>query len=238
MWTVLRTTRTTATRFTRRQNQTQTATAVGTTTLQPDRWMSSAAQQEDPRDEDGYSDSCTDLRHSTPQQPVNHFATMGLTPQFVVDEQQLKQSYKRLMTSLHPDKHTLKSQSSQDESHDLASRVTLAYDVLRQSLSRASHLLELNGRGMEDTASGKLVGACFLMHVMDLREQIDEANDDASLKKLWDENEVRSQQVCDGLAEAFAQEDFDEALRLTGKLQYWNRVQETIREKIGSLHDA
>lgn len=66
---------------------------------------------------------------------------------------ELKSSYKQLMSKLHPDRHRNKSEEEQDELHNLASNVTLAYRTLQNPQHRALHLLEKLGKPLEETAT-------------------------------------------------------------------------------------
>ena len=67
---------------------------------------------------------------------------------FTISPADLKTKYKSLMMELHPDRHvdnTEKEAKSAEATH-----VTRAYDVLNNPLSRALHLLELSGSGIEE----------------------------------------------------------------------------------------
>lgn len=136
------------------------------------------------------------------------------------------------MKILHPDKHTLKSLEKQESTAKLASEVTRGYEVLKDDYERSLHLLELNGNKMDEDISGDILGHDFLMNIMEIREQTDGTDDVTELKKLLAENQGRIDETCEELAIAFGNDDLDEAKRLAAKLQYWNRIRETILEKI------
>ena len=72
---------------------------------------------------------------------------------YFVDDVQLKESYKKLMKQLHPDRHTLKENDEQKRISELATEVTHGFSVLKDNHQRALHLLELSGKPMEDTIS-------------------------------------------------------------------------------------
>lgn len=79
------------------------------------------------------------------------------------------------------------------------------------------------------------MGPEFLMQIMEVRETIDFISSDQDLQKMLDENRDRAGEVCDDLGEAFEKGNLDEARRLTAMLQYWNRAEETIREKMTEI---
>jgi molecular chaperone HscB len=166
------------------------------------------------------------------------FEILGLERSFSVDPATLKQRYRTLMTDFHPDKHTLKDAGEQDSFERLAAAVTLAYDTLKNPHTRATHLLEVLGRPMEEGSTGELVGNEFLMEIMEVRETLDSTTGDDALRPLLLDNQKRIEETSALLAQAFDIDppDLERALKLTARLQYWNRIDETLREKMKSLH--
>ena len=187
----------------------------------------------------------------------NYYQVLGIPETFDVDLSKLKQTYHKLMTEYHPDKYH--SNNRTDESReDLASAVTRAYDTLKEPHTRAVHLLKVLGRPMDEegtteTSSGmdrepsKLVGNAFLFEIMEIREEIDQVSSTKSddqhdrLKALFDSNQERIQATINELIAAFdgkpnddsaSGRNLDEALRLAAELQYWNRIDKTIRDRM------
>lgn len=170
---------------------------------------------------------------------LDAFAVLNVDRRFDVPQDDLKQSYRRLMADLHPDKHHGKPLEEQEALGQQATQVTQSYQILQQATTRASHMLQLMGRvdgSMDESSMRELLGGAqgnmLLMEVMEIREAIEEANTDDELAPFLEENKGRMDSVCDNLASAFAEQDLDSALELTVKLQYYNRIDETIREKM------
>ena len=69
------------------------------------------------------------------------------------------------------------------------------------------------------------------MEIMEIREAIDGASGQKEVKRLMDDINAHVQATTLQLADAFEHDNLDEALQLTAQLQYWNRCQETLREK-------
>ena len=95
---------------------------------------------------------------------------------------------KRLQKILHPDKFSTRSETERAHSADQASLVNRAYAVLRDPLARAKYMLRGRGAGIgedegaEGGASGEgtgLIDPELLMEVMETREAIEEAAEDA-----------------------------------------------------------
>jgi molecular chaperone HscB len=167
--------------------------------------------------------------------PDDSFQILGLEHSFAVDPDRLKQSYRKLMIDFHPDKHSLKNSEEQDAFEKQASAVTRAYDTLKHPHTRATHLLEMLGHPMEDQAKGELVGPGFLMEIMEVRESIDSTIGDNALRPLLLENQKRIEETSELLSRAFEQTSMEKALELTAQIQYFTRIDETIREKMKSL---
>ena len=161
----------------------------------------------------------------------SYFAVLGVPAAFSTDRDELKRSYRRLMAQLHPDKHSDKLGPEKLAMERRASEVTRAYDALKEPRTRATHLLRVLGRPMRETATGELVGHEFLMRVMEIREQV-EARSGTDLRHLLQQNQAQIQAACEELDLAFRERNLDKALEVTAKLHYWDRIRETIREKM------
>jgi hypothetical protein len=81
------------------------------------------------------------------------FHSIVRQPSFSISLSDLKTSYINLMSSLHPDRHTLKSIDEQDHYRHLASQVTRAYSILRTPHERALHLIQLTGKTIEESST-------------------------------------------------------------------------------------
>jgi len=160
------------------------------------------------------------------------FQVLGLPRKFKVSPNELKQSYRALMTKYHPDKHSGSESGMMSEDVEaMASKITNAFQVLKEPHTRATHLLELVGSPVDETSQTDLVGTEFLMEVMELREDVD-STDPKYLKPIWEETKVRIASIVDDLDDAFEGEDYAKAMELASQLQYWRRIQTAIHEKM------
>lgn len=229
------------------------------------RWNSSAAAP--------VVDDLLDDEHGQ-EEPLDAFRTLHLDRKFDISAEELKHSYRKLMTTLHPDKHHGKPPEEQEYLLEQASQVTQSYQLLKDIPTRATHLLQLLGRVNGDTKQcdskkdtntivlieesslrdiiGEQQSMLVLMEIMELREAIDEAETDAELKVLLDENTVRMDDFYQQLSKAFleyttattgagadagvhegdSEPNLDKALECTVMLQYYSRIDETIRDKM------
>src|SRR6476620_12344592 len=104
----------------------------------------------------------------------NHFELFGLSPSYGLDEQILEKAYREIQAEVHPDRFVQAGDAERRASLQWTTRVNEAYRTLRNPVSRASHLLALNG---VDVAfeTNTAMPAQFLMEQMELRETLAEA---------------------------------------------------------------
>ena len=185
-----------------------------------------------------FSSKSTNEESRIPRKTENYFAILklGENPKFTIDDHELKKTYKRLMTDLHPDRVVNRSDGmTANDLHELASEVTQAYDVVSKPHSRAMHLLDLLGVPINENDSGDVVGHEFLMKVMIAREQVDDASTDSERYKLLEDNDKRVKACCEALDHSIQDNNYADAKRLAAELQYWNRVENTIKENMSSV---
>jgi molecular chaperone HscB len=173
---------------------------------------------------------------TTKEEPMNYFQILNQTQSFQISLPSLKQSYQSHMKLLHPDKHALSSSEVQQETASRSTQITHGYQILKNDYQRALHLLELNGHGLEEedgmSISGDIVGMDVLMLVMEVRELVDNEEDVKELEGMMKDNDERVEDTTRMLEEAFERDDMGEAKRLVATLQYWNRIHDTILEKL------
>ena len=222
------------------------------------------ASLDQPRTNDDNNDDNDNTNNNKEEETVDFFRVFDLPYEFAINEQILREKYRAFMKDLHPDQQqqhqqrpnttiSKSSRNSTNQPHDDASAVTRAYDALKRPHVRAMHLLKLLGHAIEEqepSASSNssttqqhhhhpqqpLVGACFLMDVMMQQEEVQEArHDQLALKRLYDRNVTRLEECVKQLETAFAEQDWGAARTGTAQLQYWNRLDETLREALDTL---
>jgi molecular chaperone HscB len=113
----------------------------------------------------------------------SHFDLFGLPPAFAVDQQRLESAYREIQSRVHPDRFAQAGDAERRASLQWTTRVNEAYRTLRNPVSRASHLLALNG---VDVAfeTNTAMPAQFLMGQMELREALEEATQSKDITAL------------------------------------------------------
>lgn len=182
--------------------------------------------------------SCAEADAIATEEPIwNAFSVLGIPEKFTIDETDMKQKYRKLMGEFHPDRYQHSTLTDQEEMQRQSSAVTQAYQELTAPHTRAAHLMALRGKPMDETMSQQVVGMDFLLQIMEIREAVDNVKDgsDEELRILLKENEERLDAESTELEDSLEKGDLDEALKYTARLQYWNRVIQTIRGKMDSF---
>ena len=136
----------------------------------------------------------------------------------------------------HPDRHGTAEAAAQQAIADHASEITDAYAVLKAPHSRATHLLELLGAPLDEDTGGEVLGPGFLMQVMEVREELEEAGSRTEvLRDLLEANQASIAELLEQLIPAFddaAAADLERARMLTAQLQYLNKIDEEITKRL------
>lgn len=148
---------------------------------------------------------------------MTYFELFGLSPSFDIDPAQLKQTYRQLQQTHHPDHATQPDQALQ-----LSSQINHAYQTLSAVDSRAAYMLQLQ---QQDHHLDQSIGDMdFLQHAIELREQLEEAESAEQLDSLRRE----IQQWLDSLSREFKidyqEQDWAEARDTTRKLRFMQKV--------------
>jgi len=168
------------------------------------------------------------------EQQMDYFDILGVDRTFIQSPDELKSKYKRLMTEYHPDRHVSSTEDEQRIKASIATNVTRAYSVIEDPLSRALHLLELHGEAIGES-DNSIVDNNLLLEIMEVREEIEHVSSDDELKPILQSCQKQQSEICQELANAFREKRMNDARSETAKLQYWNRIEETILEKMSSV---
>lgn len=105
---------------------------------------------------------------------MNFFALFGLPEVFEIDTGKLSQTYKTLAQITHPDKFANAGNAEKLMMVQKNAQVNDGFQVLKNPISRAEHILEL--RGIELRHEQRTIqDPEFLMQQMDWREQLEQA---------------------------------------------------------------
>jgi molecular chaperone HscB len=157
----------------------------------------------------------------------NYFIVLGLKPEFTVNLNALEERYFEIQRNVHPDRQIGKSEAERVAAIEHSMRANDAYETLKNPLTRAQHLLEIQGIFVNTEDDTQKPEPALLMEMMELREQLaDAAQDGAALRGLVEDTKKAMQQCIDRLEEAFDAADYPFAANLTLRLQYLGKALE------------
>ncbi|KAL2757516.1 hypothetical protein ACRALDRAFT_2039929 [Sodiomyces alcalophilus JCM 7366] len=177
------------------------------------------------------SSSSSSSRPTSP--PTNHYDFFpealpdGPPPRghFPIDQRALRREFLRLQAKAHPDLHPADLKARAEAT---SARINEAYKTLSNPLLRAQYLLSLRGVDVSNDETLRVEDPNLLMMVLEARETIEEAQDEAELEQPRAENDERIRASEAVLEDAFARDDIDAAKREAVKLRYWVNIKDSL----------
>ena len=155
----------------------------------------------------------------------DYFSLFNLPPSFTLDLSDLEQRYFAKQREFHPDRLIGKPAAERTKAISNSMLVNSGYNTLKDPLSRAKHLLELNKIDIDkEKASNQL-----LMEIMEIREKIAEITSKEELKALETENQQRKQTAIAQITTAFTKNEISNATNLTIYLSYISKIDDELR---------
>lgn len=108
----------------------------------------------------------------------NFFELFGLPVSYSVDTSVLRERYRELQRSVHPDRYANASGQEQRLAMQGSTFINEAFETLRDPLARAKYMLRLLG-GDQDTDNETTKDTAFLMEQLELREALSEIRQQA-----------------------------------------------------------
>src|SRR5689334_20083209 len=104
----------------------------------------------------------------------SYFELFGLAEAFSIDLPALEKAYREIQSRVHPDRFAHAGDAERRASLLWTTRVNEGFQVLRDPVSRARHLLELHGVDVAFETNTAMPEQ-FLMQQMELRESLEAA---------------------------------------------------------------
>jgi len=168
-----------------------------------------------------------------------HFALFDLQPSFRLDLEQLAVRYRELARQVHPDRFADAGEREQRLALERSACLNEAYQVLKTPSQRARYLLAM--RGPELPLEVTVQDPDFLLQQMQLREELEELQDDADLAGVATFKR-RLKAAQEQLNERFAACWDDEARRegaerLMRRMQFLDKLSHEVRQLEERLDD-
>lgn len=167
---------------------------------------------------------------------TNYFALFGLPVDFALDAAALAPRWRELQREYHPDRHAGQDAAAQRQAEQLSAHINTAYETLREPVRRAHYLLQLAGHGIDGERS-TIADTDFLMTQMELREQLDEVEQEHELDAVEDEARDWRDSLLREFPLDYAAGDWPEAQDVLRKLQFMVRLLAEIGERRDRFED-
>ena len=163
----------------------------------------------------------------------NYFELLGFAPSFELNLNDLEAGYIKLQQAAHPDRQVGKSEAERIVAIEASMAANDAYEALKNPLSRAEHLLALEGIIVNADSETHKPTQALLMETLELRESLEDAKGDEKLLEAQMRDLKKAMQQCtDDLEEAFEAGDLEHAAQRTIKLQYLGKSLEEVHAYI------
>jgi molecular chaperone HscB len=144
---------------------------------------------------------------------------------FTIDLSSLKKEFLQLQSRAHPDLHPA---SQKNKAQAASARINEAYKTLQSPLRRAQYLLSLKGIDVVEDETAKIEDPELLMEVMEMQEEIEEAETEQDLEGMKRHNDGRIERSVENLEEAFKRDDIQSAKNEAVRLRYWINIKESL----------
>jgi molecular chaperone HscB len=124
------------------------------------------------------------------------FTLFSLPQRFALDRAELDERWRALQAKVHPDRFSAEGAAAQRLAMQWAVRVNQAHQRLKDPQKRAAYLCELRGAPI-NAERNTAMPASFLAEQMAWREELDEAEDEASMQALDDHVAEREGELLD-----------------------------------------
>ncbi|KAL7628375.1 molecular chaperone [Parahypoxylon ruwenzoriense] len=172
---------------------------------------------------------------ASPTQPSTHYdlfpQTLPLGPPprgpFAIDVRALRREFLTLQATAHPDLSP-GGGAARRRAEALSARINEAYRTLSSPLQRAQYVLWLRGVDVANEETARVEDPGLLTSVLEMRELIEEAEEEEDLEPLRRENEDRIRDSEERLGAMLERDDLPAAREEAQRLRYWVNIRESI----------
>ncbi len=149
---------------------------------------------------------------------INYFSLFEIPESFEIDSVAFRQKYFDLQEQFHPDRVKAKPEQERISSLQKSADINEGYNVLKDPLLRAEHLLSI--RGVKDIEPSKE----FLSEMMDFGEILEELGNDEAIDNFIDDLSDMLENTFDEFSKSFATQEFDKAAYYMVRAKFLTRL--------------
>lgn len=164
----------------------------------------------------------------------NFFDTFNLPVLFNIDIDMLNHQYRTLQKTIHPDRFVNATDAEKKQSLQKSTQINDAYQVLKDPIKRASHIISLHQVLKENTLPPD-----FLMQQMEWEEEFETINDLEQVQLFSDKIDGEKKMLMDLLAMVLDEKkDWESATNIIGKLKFITNLFLRIQQKKLSMDNS
>ena len=164
----------------------------------------------------------------------NFFDTFNLPVLFNIDIDMLNHQYRTLQKTIHPDRFVNATDVEKKQSLQKSTQINDAYQVLKDPIKRASHIISLHQVLKENTLPPD-----FLMQQMEWEEEFETINDLEQVQLFSDKIDGEKKMLMDLLAmDLDEKKDWESATNIIGKLKFITNLFLRIQQKKLSMDNS
>ena len=157
----------------------------------------------------------------------NFFETFNLPVLFNIDIDMLNHQYRTLQKTIHPDRFVNATDAEKKQSLQKSTQINDAYQVLKDPIKRASHIISLH-QVLKESA----LPPDFLMQQMEWEEEFETINDLEQIRLFSDTIEEEKKILMELLAMNLdEQKDWESATNIISKLKFITNLFLRIQQK-------
>ena len=164
----------------------------------------------------------------------NFFDTFNLPVLFNIDIDMLNHQYRTLQKTIHPDRFVNATDAEKKQSLQKSTQINDAYQVIKDPIKRASHIISLHQVLKENTLPPD-----FLMQQMEWEEEFETINDLEQIQLFSDKIDGEKKMLMDLLAmDLDEKKDWESATNIIGKLKFITNLFLRIQQKKLSMDNS
>jgi len=174
---------------------------------------------------------CNNCGKIQPPNSKDDFKLMGMDRNFNLDLDKLETSYLNLQQLFHPDKFSNLSEREKKYSTIFSSMINEAYQNLKNPVSRASLLLELEGvdRSLEENSFNDPE---ILEEIMEIQNKFLDSDDLESKKIVLKDINNSLLETTRDISKSFEEKKYDIAQKLNIKLSYLEKIKKDFKKQL------
>ncbi len=165
----------------------------------------------------------------------NDFELFNLPVTFAQDRTAVDARWKDLQREAHPDKFAAQGAAAQRIAMQWSVRINEAYQRLKDPVKRAAYLCELHGTPI-NAETNTAMPAAFLMQQMELREALDDADNEQNLDEISQQSKHLLLNQLSKLEQLIdANHDYPQAAQAVRALMFIERFSQDIEARYAAL---